>query len=158
METGDFTITPPKGYEIDEENSTRKHIVFKEIEEVNFPQSWKNLKEIKGWWIDIHCNIRDTHCLTTTNNKCVVPTKGQAEAILALEQLLMLRHIYNGGKEPHWNNVDPVWCVVTRENKICVDNFWGSHRVLSFINKKTAQAFFDAPEIHRLLEIAECII
>ena len=158
METKELIITPPPGFEIDKEKSTPfEHIVFKEIEVVKLPQSWEELKDVKGYWINNDSEIRDSKCMPFSYNRNFVPTKKLAEAILALEQLLMLRHVYNGGVEPAYSG-DAVWCITPSNDKLRVDTYYYIHRIMSFIDHATAEAFFAAPEIHKLLEIAKPLL
>ena len=52
----ELTITPPSGYEIDEENSTFQKIVFREIE----PKFPTKLEEIdRPWYIGVYGNIEE---------------------------------------------------------------------------------------------------
>lgn len=161
MKTKELPITPPEGYEIDKEKSTPfEHIVFKEIER-KLPQSWEEIGKVKGWWISGNCVIKGVGCGTSDANRNIVPSKPLAEAIIALEQLLMLRHVYNNGIEPAYSgggNTAAVWCIIPYNDKLRVDSYYYTHRVMSFIDRATAEAFFTAPKIRELLEIAKPLL
>lgn len=116
METKEFKIQVPEGYEIDRENSTFEKIVFKRVEDL--PKSWEDLKSMNGFYVssqsDIKCyyeNYQDSI------NKNVFPTREEAEACLALAQLCQLRDGYNGGWKPDWKD--------DREKKHCIEFFKG---------------------------------
>lgn len=156
--TKDLTITPPAGYEVDKEKSTPfEHIVYKEIKH-KLPQSWEELIPLSGWWISGGCDIEKIiNKMPNSSDRNIVPTEPLAEAILALEQLLMLRHVYNGGIEPVYNG-GAVWCIIPSNDKLMVDSYYYNHRVMSFVDRATAKAFFAAPEIRELLEIAKPLL
>ena len=159
METKELIITPPPGFEIDKEKSTPfEHIVFKEIKVVKLPQSWEELIPLSGWWISGNCDIaKITNRIANFSNRNIVPTEPLAEAILALEQLLMLRHVYNGGIEPVYSG-DCIWCIMPDKGELTVDRYYVSCRIMSFIDRATAEAFFAAPKIRELLEIAKPLL
>ena len=159
MKTKELFITTPTGYEVDKEKSTPfKHIVFKEIDR-NLPKSWEELGLIDGYWINKDCSIiKSGICHTLPSNRNFVPTEPLAEAILALGQLLMLKHVYNGGVEPACSGGAAVWCIIPYNDKLRVDSYYYTHRVMSFIDRATAEAFFAAPKIRELLEIAKPLL
>lgn len=85
----EMVIVPPDGYEIDKENSTFERVVFKEKK--SKPMSWYDIGKIKGCWIDDASDIQIADCYAIVFNRNVFPTEEQAEAALALAQLLQLR-------------------------------------------------------------------
>jgi len=161
MKTKELLVTPPEGYEIDEEQSTLEHIIFKKIER-NLPQSWEEMGIIEGYYTTVDSDIsRLCGGLAESANRNIVPSKPLAEAILALEQLLMLKHVYNGGVKPAYRghgNTAAVWCIIPYNDKLRVDSYYYTHRVMSFIDRATAEAFFAAPKIRELLEIAKPLL
>lgn len=157
--TKDLTITPPAGYEVDKEKSTFEHIVFKEIEVVKLPQSWEELIPLSGWWISGGCDIEKIiNKMPNSSDRNIVPTEPLAKAIIALEQLLTLKHVYNGGVEPAYSGGVGLWCIIPSNDKLRVDNYYYNRRVMSFIDRATAEAFFAAPKIRELLEIAKPLL
>ena len=59
METKEFKIQVPEGYEIDRENSTFENIIFRKAER-KLPKAWKDLLFVEGWFIDAKCHIIET--------------------------------------------------------------------------------------------------
>ena len=96
-------VTPPEGYEIDEEKSTFKEIVFKEKEK-ELPQSFEELKSITGWYLDWTKGGIEQQPLAINGTediaKDIWPTKELAEAALAMSQLMQLRKAWIGDWEP----------------------------------------------------------
>ena len=105
METKEFKVQVPEGYEIDRENSTFEKIVFKKVEK-EFPKSWEDLKFVNGFFVCDLSKINKVrlNSLAVDSNKNVFPTKEEAEACVALAQLCQLRDIYNDGWKPDWEN------------------------------------------------------
>ena len=96
-------VTPPEGYEIDEEKSTFKEIVFKEKQK-ELPQSFEELKDVKGWYIDsdsgsVKCQP-DSLEGTDDIAKDIWPTKELAEAALTMSQLMQIRKAWVGDWKP----------------------------------------------------------
>ncbi|MDV3882920.1 hypothetical protein CMU04_06265 [Elizabethkingia anophelis] len=77
-----------------------------ELTRIEYPKSWTELKEISG----VHINTESVislfshYHLTNKVNYNVFPRKRQAEASLALAQLLQLKERYNSGIEIEWNS------------------------------------------------------
>ena len=104
METKEMKIQAPEGYEIDKEKSTFEKIVFKKIER-KLPKKWKDLYEVKGWFVDFQSDVVTSGSMRTADSvKNRFPTKEEAEACLALAQLCQLRDRYNDGWKPDWEN------------------------------------------------------
>ena len=118
METKEFKIQVPEGYEIDRKNSTFEKIVFKKIEN-ELPKSWEELENINGYYVDSWGDVRYYYGVNTPDhtNKNTFPTEGEAKACLALAQLCQLRDGYNGGWKPDWKD--------DREKKHCIEFFKG---------------------------------
>ena len=51
METKEFKIQVPEGYEIDRENSTFENIIFRKTER-KLSKRWEDLPFVEGWFID----------------------------------------------------------------------------------------------------------
>lgn len=108
MEKLEFNI--PKGYIVNEEKSTDTKLVF-EIEQApcsltNKPR-WEDFGAVSGYYISAWCEVSGITSYETDNtNKNTFPSEEEAEACLALSQLLQWRDKYN--KEPleKWCNWD----------------------------------------------------
>lgn len=120
MESKTLKITPPEGYEIDKQNSTFEEIVFKKIEK-RLPMSWGELKEVKGYYIDVRSSI--THAVGTpqaySHNRNIFPSIKEAQAMLAMAQLCQLRDAWNEGWKPDWENrTENKYCIISAENRL----------------------------------------
>jgi hypothetical protein len=104
----ELTITPPKGYEIDKENSTFEKIVFKKVEEkLTYEDIAEKLFTDKthyyinacGTIHEIVCKTKNTICFIDPNN---APTYNQLARLLALNKLMNVAYYLNEGWEPDW--------------------------------------------------------
>ena len=142
METKEFKIQAPEGYEIDREKSTFENIVFKKVEN-ELPKSWEDLYEVGGWFVDFHSDVVTSGSMRTGDSvKNRFPTKEEAEACLALAQLCQLRDRYNSGWKPDWKN--------EKELKYVIEIFWGNivkreydcrYKVLAFKTEELRDEF-----------------
>jgi len=101
-----LNIDIPDGYIIDEEKSSFEKIVFKKIQNVEFPQ-WEKLGLIGGY--SPNSEASTTYRLNSAlypYSKILFATKEQAEASIALAQLSQLMKHVNDGWEPDWHNED----------------------------------------------------
>lgn len=142
METKEFKIQVPKGYEIDKEKSTFEKIVFKRKE---LPKSWEDLMTVKGYCVSTYSKIEDCseEFYTYKENKNIFPTKEEAEACLALAQLCQLRDRYNDGWKPNWDDGGEKHCVYFHDNEINSAYTYSSHRVLTFKTQELRDKFLE---------------
>ena len=157
METKEIKINVPKGYEIDEENSTFECIKFKPIkkeityEDVAEELFSKNMftSDIKGkiFWISSSGAKLDKN--NTTNRK-------QLERLFALNQLLNIAEYYNKKypkeeKKIHCINFDK------RNLEYFVKDYTSSivlrGLVPIFNNKEDAKAVIDNPNFKEILNL-----
>jgi hypothetical protein len=132
METKEFKIQVPEGYEIDREKSTFENIVFKKVEN-ELPKSWEDLYEVGGWFVDFQSKVVTSGSMRTADSvKNRFPTKEEAEACLALAQLCQLRDRYNEGWKPNWNNETDKYTIIYGSNKIDTSFSVYTQRILSF--------------------------
>ena len=108
----ELTITPPSGYEIDEENSTFQKIVFREIES-KFPTK---LEEIdRPWYIDGHgiiADVKDRYAQTPNH----FTSKKSAEQALKFIKLLAFRDaIWEIEGEPENTDINIIFRFKTPE-------------------------------------------
>lgn len=157
METKEFKIQVPEGYEIDRENSTFEKIVFKKLEN-ELPKSWKDLYEVKGWFIDFNSNVVTSGSMRTGDSvKNRFPTKEEAEACLALAQLCQLRDRYNGGWKPNWNSIaETKYVIEIFKNNIVKNLYGGKHRILAFKTEELRDKFLE--NFEDLIEIAKPLL
>ena len=97
----EFKIEVPKGYVVDKDNSTFEKIVFKK--EGGYPYSWEDLVIISGYYAnsqeeDGYNTLFINGVKSEPNYADLFPTKEEAEASIALAQLL---HLANA-----WGRVD----------------------------------------------------
>jgi hypothetical protein len=138
-----LNIEIPKGYVIDQANSTFEKIVFKEIPK-ELPKSWEDLKILTGFFVSETCEIeREVDAKTYITNKNLFATKEQADASLALAQLSQLREVYRQGWKPEWSNQQEKWSIIFEINEICIYRRWTYNMFLTFQSKEIAQEFLD---------------
>ena len=144
METKEFKIQVPEGYEIDRENSTFEKIVFKK-EERKLPKKWEDLYEVKGWFVDFHSKVVTSGSMRTADSvKNRFPTKEEAEACLALAQLCQLRDRYNDGWKPDWRTGSEIkYCITIDENKITEWQYITINRILYFKTEELRDKFLE---------------
>lgn len=102
MEAKELKITPPEGYEIDQQKSTLEHIVFKPVDKK--PKTWEEIQ----YYLSSRGDINDLNLgkhVDIDIIKSHVNTKRQAERIRALCQLYIIADYYNDGWKVDWNNV-----------------------------------------------------
>lgn len=157
METKEFKIQVPEGYEIDRENSTFENIIFRKAER-KLPKAWKDLLFVEGWFIDAKCRIIEIGRLNTQEyNKNTFPTKEEAEACLALAQLCQLRDRYNGGWKPNWNSMaETKYVIEIFKNNIVKNLYGGKHRILAFKTEELRDKFLE--NFEDLIEIAKPLL
>lgn len=155
METKEFKIQVPEGYEIDREKSTFEKIVFK-IKEL--PRSWEDLYMIKGWFVENGSDIYEfDNCFTTSKNRNLFPTKEEAEACLALAQLCQLRDRYNDGWKPDWENgMEIKWCIELFKGNIYENTQIYFNKILTFKRKELRDKFLE--NFRDLIEIAKPLL
>ena len=144
METKEFKIQAPEGYEIDKEKSTFENIVFKKVEN-ELPKSWEDLYEVGGWFVDFQSKVVTSGSMRTADSvKNRFPTKEEAEACLALAQLCQLRDRYNEGWKPDWEeNINEKYSIYFHNEKIYSDYSYNTRHVLSFKTYELRDKFLE---------------
>ena len=157
METKEFKIQAPEGYEIDRENSTFEKIVFKK-EERKLPKKWEDLENVNGHYVDSWGDVRCYYGVNTPDhtNKNIFPTKEEAEACVALAQLCQLRDKYNGGWKPDWNDGTNKYSIYFTRDEIDGVCEYCSHRVLAFKTLELRDKFVE--NFRDLIEIAKPLL
>ena len=157
METKEFKIQVPEGYEIDRENSTFEKIVFKKVDDL--PKSWEELEFIDGFFVSSLSDIAKIGNNTTNdeNNKNVFPTKEEAEACLALAQLCQLRNRYNDGWKPDWKDDNQFkWCIDFFQDVVRKTAVLFVRRTLTFKTEELRDKFLE--NFRELIETAKPLL
>lgn len=156
MNTKEVVIECPKGYEIDQENSTFQKIVFREIEK-KLPTEWIDFTGLQGYYIDDTTEIKFWYSRGVSNGTINVwPTKDLAEAALALCQLLRYRDAWNQGWKPDFTDGTTKYSIISYLDKI---DSWGAvncSHVLTFQTKEISEQFRST--FADLLEIAKPLL
>ena len=157
MSTKELKIQVPEGYEIDKEKSTFEKIVFKKIER-KLPKKWKDLYEVKGWFVDFQSDVVTSGSMRTADSvKNRFPTKEEAEACLALAQLCQLRDRYNDGWKPNWKDDGEIkYCIEFFKGKIEKECHYITKRVLCFKTRELRDKFLE--NFRDLIEIAKPLL
>ena len=157
METKEFKIQVPEGYEIDRENSTFEKVVFKKVEN-ELPKSWEDLYEVGGWFVDFHSDVVTSGSMRTADSvKNRFPTKEEAEACVALAQLCQLRDRYNDGWKPDWENgMEIKWCIELFKGNIYENTQIYFNKILTFKRKELRDKFLE--NFRDLIEIAKPLL
>jgi len=144
METKEMKIQAPEGYEIDKEKSTFEKIVFKKIER-KLPKKWKDLYEVKGWFVDFQSDVVTSGSMRTADSvKNRFPTKEEAEACLALAQLCQLRDRYNNGWKPNWEDYNETkYCIEFCQGRIETIDRVNCHKILTFKTEDLRDKFLE---------------
>jgi hypothetical protein len=121
---------------------------FPELEKNKLPKSWRELKEISGYYVNSDSEIvacmKSNGACSIGPNRNVFATKKQADACIALAQLSQLREVYRNGWVPDFNN--PL------QAKYGINNF----EFLTFQDRETCCEFID--NFNDLIEKAKPLI
>lgn len=164
METKEFKIQVPEGYEIDKENSTFECIKFKPIKkDITYTNICidifvHNDKTTKGGFHIDNCGnieLGPYYSIRNTLNKNNATNKRQLERLLALNQLLNIAEYYNKKATEfnvkyhiYYNIVNCCYRVVSCNS--C--SFVYSLEAI-FNDDKDAQAVIDNPNFREILDI-----
>ena len=156
METKEFKIQVPEGYEIDRENSTFEKIVFKKTKN-ELPKSWEDLYEVRGWFVDFNSKVVTSGRMRTADSvKNRFPTEEEAKACVALAQLCQLRDRYNDGWKPDWKVSTMKHCIYFSKDKIKGGCQFDHSRVLVFKHASIRDEFLE--NFRDLIEIAKPLL
>lgn len=145
-ETKEIKINIPKGYEIDEENSTFSYIKFKKkSKEINI---WKDIRYIEGCFISSDSEIRELKTPKDNCDKNIFISEKYAKSALALAQISQLLPYYGGEiTDKEWKN-DEWKYSVTIDNK-------GVIKSTSIVHLKEIIAFHTAEQRDKFLSFPE---
>ena len=122
------------------ENYTEEELATKKL-----PETWRELKFIKGYFIDSGTRIINVDYLAVNNdNKNTFLTKKQAKASIALAQLSQLREIYRNGWTPDWTNfIEHKYVIHFKENDLCITYCIDFQYFLAFQSKEIRDKFIN---------------
>ena len=154
-------INVPEGYEVDKEKSTFEGIVFRVLPEKRLPESWKELN-FTGRAYFVHSGlgrVDEIDINNAININILWPTREEAEASIALAQLLQLRDRYNEGWKPDWMEGEgEKFCINITLGNIVKTEWYGMRHVLYFRTEELRNKFLSCPEIRKLIEIAKPLL
>lgn len=129
---------------------------FPELEKPKRAMSFEELGKVSGYYVDRDSTINEEdNCLTHEANKNIFPKKEQAEAVLALAQLLQLRQNWVGDWTPDGdNNCYSIEFSLTEG--LIIDCRVQRNKIMSFPDYKTAKDFLN--QFRDLLEIAKPLL
>jgi len=115
------------------------------------PKSWNDLELIKGSWVSSESEVYYADTPLSDEHMNVFPTKKQAEASIALAQLLQLmQHKYwNGDWIPDWSDGrENKYVIVNINGFFTVENMVLYSRVLAFKTIEKGKEFVESyPEL-----------
>lgn len=118
-----------------------------ELESPKKPMSWGDLGKVEGYYVDSRSLILKTSGVCSKKeNRNIFPKKEQAEASVALAQLLQLmKHPYwNGDWEPDWTDDTLKFRIRFQKEKIEVESYKAIKRLLAFPTKEKAKEFLES--------------
>lgn len=133
------------------EEVTSEYILDLEVK--NKPE-WGYFGKINGYYIDEHSYLRScTNKYTGDDNRNVFPSREEAEACLALSQLLQWRDKYNEGWKPNWSNDKERKSVISYNDYFLETKYSiKDHYVLAFKTEEIRDKFVD--DFRELIQIA----
>lgn len=105
---------------------------------------WEDFGKVKGYYVSGNCIIVDHNSPSQKFNTNVFPTREEAEACLALSQLLQWRNKYNEGWKPDWENgSEPKYVIYFQANLIYLNTNTHTSSILSFKTKEIRDKFLE---------------
>lgn len=143
METKEFKVNVPEGYEIDKENSTFECIKFKRIKRFRDDVN----KHIRGYYIDDYANIvGDVIVVNNEQGHNVFATEKQAKSALAMARIsqIMANDKRFGGvvTNEEWRNDNNIKYVIRRyEDTYDVGIQYSKYQFLAFHTREQRDLF-----------------
>ena len=120
------------------------NLAYSKYPELKPKNKWEDFGNVSGYYITTHSDLNAGFKLDSDeNNKNIFPTKEEAEACLALSQLLQWRDKYNEGWKPDWEDENFKNCIVFKKKKIIKDCFLSTSQVLSFKDQLIRDKFLE---------------
>ena len=139
METKEFRIEIPEGYEIDKEKSTFEKIVFKKKEYI--VNCWEDLELVKGYYINLDSNIYHYKNISLSKgDKNVFINEKYAKSSLALAQISQLLPYYD--TKVDWNDATTFkYCIYRQKENIVINTLNTTFEILAFNTREEAERF-----------------
>ena len=116
----------------------------KELSSSKYPNKWGECYgDENKWYVSGDAKVFSGILSCNQDNRNVVNTKEQAQAILALTQLLVCRDAYRGEWRPDFKNMHNVAVVTLFYNKWEVLYRDGFNEIFSFAKGEQAEAFLE---------------
>ena len=140
-------IVPPKGYEIDRENSTLDCIKFKPISS-HLPETWEEfckvcpIQEGEAFINNVSMVVTvDFGMNRSFSNKNTLPSEEMAKAMLALCQLIQLRDCYNQGWKLDLESNEQKYAIISTKDGLQTHSYFEISRVLTFKTQELCEKF-----------------
>ena len=140
-------IVPPKGYEIDRENSTLDCIKFKPISS-HLPETWEEfckvcpIQEGEAFINNVSMVVTvDFGMNRSFSNKNTLPSEEMAKAMLALCQLIQLRDCYNQGWKLDLESNEQKYAIISTKDGLQTHSYFEISRVLTFKTQELCEEF-----------------
>lgn len=142
----------PEGFELDLKNSSKDKIVLKEK-----VLSWDNFGKVEGWYIESYSTIKKAGAeIADDENKNTFPSKEEAEAALAISQLLQWRNRVIGDWRPDFKSDEHKYAIMCYKDEIMIRVTDYLHFTFTFQNHDQAHEFMKNHK--ELLEQAKLLL
>lgn len=147
MDTKEFKIIPPEGYEIDKENSTFECIKFKHI-----IKRWRDSDpDVNGWYIrDDHISNEESNLNWKAGNLDVFATEKQAKSAFAMAQIsqIMANDERFGGPvtDEEWDNYTSKGVIIRGNGNIILSSAISNYHFLAFHTQEQRDLFLKENE------------
>lgn len=155
METKEFKIQIPKGYEIDKENSTFECIKFKSIKKnITYGNICEYLfKDKDSFYITNSGGVNNYLSVCSAMDKNNATNRKQLERLLALNQLLNIAEYYNRLHTIATNPHTIIYNKVSKTYYTSVSDSMYSFGIKAYFNREEdAQAVIDNPNFREILD------
>ena len=110
-----------------------------------FQKKWDDFGTVDGYYIDYSSNVRKIYINACKYNRNIIPTEKEANAILALMQLIQWRDKANGQKLEEWcdwNSAAQIkYCIYKFKNNIDRNNYIYYNCILAFKTEEIRDQF-----------------
>lgn len=155
-EVKEIRVNIPKGYEIDEENSSFQCIKFKKVKQVN---TWDDLdlEKVEGFYIDTQCSLKDVIMKRGDGNRNLFLSKKYAKAALAMAKFSQLIKYYGGEiTSKEWEDDYTMKYTIIGTTGICrdvkVQGSTSARCLFAFHTREDRDRFIQYPENKQLVK------